>query len=631
MEKVNDKIQEKAQKRFVEDLVKEVKADFAERQKNRKSLERSWELNMNFLSGNQYCDVNSAGDLEEEESRFFWQSRKVYNHIAPTIDTRCAKLARVRPELSVRANSDEDGDLKTAKLSANILKSTYQKIGLDKIIQQGTMWCEVCGSVFYKISWDDNAGKKVGVIEGKPVYEGEIKVSVCPSFEIFPDSLSCENIDNLTSLIHAKALPVTEIERLYGLKVAGRDIDEFTLSPYSMPKHDNYGYQDYTKTVKRAHEIVIEKYENPTVEFPNGRLIIVVGDNLVYYGGLPYVNGERSKRIIPFVKQNSIDLCGSFFGASVIDRMIPIQRAYNAVKNRKHEFLNRLSMGVMTVEDGSIDTDELADEGLCPGKILVYRQGATPPKMMDCGEIPSELKDEEDKLINEFVLISGISEVSRTSTNPTNVTSGTGLQLLIEQDDARLSTTADNVRNALKDIAKQILRLYKQFATDLRMAKMTGEGKGVQLYYFKNSDISSDDVMFDTENELNNTPAQKRSMIHEIYNMGLLNDENGKLSDSMRLKILESLGFGSLDNSRGVSALHITKAEKENIKMLKEKQAVDFYDDHTLHINEHTRFLLSSEFEKYNDTDKKQNYIEHLKAHKKYLTPEEFKVASENE
>ena len=34
------------------------------------------------------------------------------------------------------------------------------------------------------------------------------------------------------------------------------------------------------------------------------------------------------------------------------------------IKNRKHEFLNRISMGVLTVEDGSVDLDNLSEAGL---------------------------------------------------------------------------------------------------------------------------------------------------------------------------------------------------------------------------------------------------------------------------
>ena len=44
-------------------LVREVTEKFAERQKQRRMLERGWELNMNFLSGNQYVGITPAGEL----------------------------------------------------------------------------------------------------------------------------------------------------------------------------------------------------------------------------------------------------------------------------------------------------------------------------------------------------------------------------------------------------------------------------------------------------------------------------------------------------------------------------------------------------------------------------------------
>ena len=160
-------------------------------------------------------------------------------------------------------------------------------------------------------------------------------------------------------------------------------------------------------TVIKDAEILIERYTRPTAAYPNGKLEIVAGEKLLYAGELPYVNGERGERTFPFVKQDCLRLPGAFFASSVVDRLIPVQRAYNAVRNRKHEFLNRLSMGVLTVEDGSVDTDELSEEGLLPGKILVYRQGGKAPEMLDCGNVPSEFKDEEEWLEKEFALLYG--------------------------------------------------------------------------------------------------------------------------------------------------------------------------------------------------------------------------------
>lgn len=65
----------------------------------------------------------------------------------------------------------------------------------------------------------------------------------------------------------------------------------------------------------------------------------------------------------------------------LVDRLIPCQRSYNALKGRYAEYVNRLSVGVVVAEDGSVDTDALAEEGLVPGKVIIYRQGSMPPKI----------------------------------------------------------------------------------------------------------------------------------------------------------------------------------------------------------------------------------------------------------
>lgn len=112
--------------------------------------------------------------------------------------------------------------------------------------------------------------------------------------------------------------------------------------------------------------LVTEYYEMPSAEYKNGRLLITCGDMLLYEGELPYQTGENGERRAPFVRQVSLSRPGCFWGMSIIERCIPIQRAYNAVKNRKHEFLNRAAVGVLAVEEGSVDLENLELEGLAP-------------------------------------------------------------------------------------------------------------------------------------------------------------------------------------------------------------------------------------------------------------------------
>ncbi len=88
--------------KFYEDLVKEVKDDFERRREERRSYELQWRLNMNFLMGNQYCEISPRGDVEDVGKQYFWQEREVFNHIAPIVETRLAKLGRVKASISVR-------------------------------------------------------------------------------------------------------------------------------------------------------------------------------------------------------------------------------------------------------------------------------------------------------------------------------------------------------------------------------------------------------------------------------------------------------------------------------------------------------------------------------------------------
>lgn len=612
---------EEALRRREEKIVRDVTEDFERRREERRLAESGWLLNLNFLSGNQYCDVSPLGGVVEEDRRFYWQARRVFNHIAPLVDARIAKIEKWKPTLRVRAFSDEEGDVKAAKLATGVLQYAQNRIGFSDTVSKAIAWAEACGSAFYKVAWDEQGGKKVGLREdGSAVFEGEVSVTALSPFEIYPDTLHAEGIEELRSVIHAKAVSTDFVYDQFGVEVHGAKLDDEALTGYYVP---TAGRQPLVSGARSAEiedgVILIERYTRPTPEEPQGRLEIVAGNKLLYEGALPYRNGERGERVFPFVKQDCMKLPGSFFGVSVIDRMIPVQRAYNAVRNRKHEFLNRASMGVLTVEDGSVDADELTEDGLSPGKVLVYRQGGKPPEMLDCGNVPSEFAAEEEWLEKEFSLISGVSDLTTNST-PTRVTSATGLQLLLSQDESRLSATLGSVERAMREVGRQILRLYRQFAGSARLMTLTGENKKTQVYYFNSADLAVSDVQFETQEAV--STEEKRNTLLRLYEAGVLTDEDGKITPENKNRILEAFGYGTYENARDISALHIAKAGEENLEMKEADVAVDEYDDHALHEVEHVRYLLSAEYKKTKDAAVKERIVKHIAAHKEAMKKE---------
>lgn len=221
-------------------------------------------------------------------------------------------------------------------------------------------------------------------------------ITVCSPFEIYPDKLDVSNLNEIGSIIHAK---------------------------------------------KVNNELVIEKWSRD-------RLTIVRDQSLIYDGALPYP--------FPFVRGTSELVAGQFFGKSVVDRVIPVQRAYNAIKNRRAEFMSRMACGVVAVEDGSVDIDSLEIDGLCPGKIIVYQQGYREPKFMEAGIIPDELTKEEDRLLAEFNTISCGGDLITNLASRASVGEGT-LNIYNELAKRQLRRPIQSIEDVYEQVGQKIL------------------------------------------------------------------------------------------------------------------------------------------------------------------------------
>lgn len=611
-----------------EALVKSVIDDFNARAEARKPFETQWQMNMNFYMGNQFCNIGYGGNLEDQDKQFYWEERQIFNHIAPLVEVRLAKLAQIKPKATVLPSSNDERDVYAAKVSKKILDSISAKLNLSQKISEAMQWSEICGTAFYKVTWNPALGQVVAMENGEPIRSGEVEISVCSPFEIYPDSFTSSDIDKCQSIIHARAISAKQVKSIYGIEVEGSDINVFSLSSTSV----GFGGLGYSSSapkicqgVKTDSVLVIERYEKPTKEHKNGRLTIVVGGKLFFDGDLPYAVGKDGARDFPFIRQNSLGQIGSFWGGSIVDRLIPIQRAYNGVKNRKLEFLNRLTMGVLKVEDGSIDVDNLEDEGLCPGRILVYRQGSSAPEFLEGENLSSDFEKEEEVLLDEFESVSGVMEIYNSDTISANI-SGVALELMLQQDELRLKTSTDEIKHCVKMISQFILRLYKQFALIPRLARIVGDRGEVEMFYFNSSDISSDDIELETENELGESLTSRREMVFDLLNAGLLQDEDGKISTRMKVKVLELLGLGIWENAQDQNELHLKKADNENLAMLSGKDAkVLEIDQHSLHIDRHIAFMLSGDYEEKSllDPTLEERFLQHIRQHKKLLKEED--------
>lgn len=609
----------------IQRFASQIRDELRRRAEERRPYELSWMLNQNFVNGNQYCDIFfENGEVADLPLTSDNEQRVVYNQIAPITDIRLSKMARVRPGPIVRPMTNDTRDIVAAKVSGRILKAAQVEQDMAEKADEMNIWSEYSGGVLMKSIWDPYEGNYLGSVDGQGVFEGDISTLVVPYFEFYPSNQNEPDLQKMDSIIHAKPYSVREIKNRWGIDVEGRILDVFSMQ-HSGIMAGGMGYNYSNMTVFREKlqdsELVIEYYEKPSRLFPQGRHAIVIGEYCAYIGVLKFRVGKHFRLGYPFTHQRCLRRPGVFWGISVVERCIPIQRDYNATQNMIDEYMARMTIGNLVVAEGSLVNEDQLDSGIVPGQILVVKPGFDPPKWMAPEEVPPTLPQRIADLRQEFIIISGVSEMARSSQTPAAISSGNALEVLKEEDDTRLSLTAENIRNFYKETWKQWLRLYKQFATESRVSRVVGDDLGeIYTFVWDQNDITSDDVTVDTVNEMINTPAQRKQNALELFQAGFFNDpDTGVPTREGRAKVLEIFELGNTERMVDLDELQMANAQRENlIGVQRGELRVEDFDNHSLHQAEHMRFVLGSEFKDLRQRDPiaAQKLLDHLAEHK---------------
>lgn len=621
---------------YKEDIIQKVKEDLEKRKTERQILEQQWTLNANFLVGNQYCEINiDRGDIEQLEPVFDWLERETFNQIAPLIETRTANLRKINHMMKVEPATNELDDYAKAEISTSILQHTQKVTDFESKKNTAINWSELTGNCFWLSWWDKDKGNKLAVEtiididengeEKKQeiaYYEGDIDYGLITPYELYPESIFKQTVEAQRSIILEQVKTVDDIYDLYGIKVEGTNVETFELTPVG--SGGGFGYENTTVTIGHRTidnaEKVITYFEKPSKHTPNGKMIIIVGeDELVYYGDLPYSR-------IPIVQSVCIEVAGQFFGKSAIERMIPIQRAYNGCVNRIHEYIKHIAIGSYITEEGSIDIEEYEQNGQAPGAMLVYKQGSNPPTPIPNGNLPAEIMQERYNLKQDMEYAAGVSQLMVYGQAPSGVTSGKALDNLMEIDNTRLSLTGENNRNAVRKLAILWLEIYKKYATTRRVLNYVGTNNIGKAIVWSNEDINSYDVDYVTENELLFSEEMQKQSFFDLFNMGMYTEKDGSIPTRVKIRAKQLVKAGNFTDLVGIDELQIQAAQRENVffenGVIPE---VSDFDEHEIHIEEHLRYVLQMDFQLLKN--KKPEYAQalenHLRQHKEIVAMQE--------
>ena len=623
---------------YKDNLIGMIEDKLSEAKKERHPWELQWELNANFLVGNQFVDINTySGKIEEYAKAHEYEEREVYNQIEPLVETRIANLEQITYAMTVKPATDELVDIQKARVATALLRHHQTVTNFNDKMHSGISLMELCGTAFFMSWWDTAKGEYVGKqtievvgdngveIREAPVFGGDIDYGVITPYEVYPESCYKEKICDQRYIILEQVLSVGEIYDRYGIKVEGADIDTFSVCP--TPNLGGYGYEatimgnGHVSTPDAAK--LVTYFEKPSRDYPGGRMVVYCRgqdpNKLIYYGVLP--GGEY-----PLVAIKAKIVSGRFFGRSVIESLIPLQRKYNGVKNRIMNYIHTIVTNGYIAVEGSIDTNEYEENGSAPGAILTYKQGFSAPIPKQNVSLPQTVHQTYQDLRTEMEYVAGVSQLMVSGNPRSGVDSGVAMQTLRDIDNTRMALTGNNIRDGVLELAKQWISLMRRNVTGQRACMAVGANDIGDVISWTAEDLNSYDIEYITENELVLSPEAKKASFIEAFNMGAFVDDTGRIDRRTRRKLAEAMDIRDFSDVVGNSELQEKYAGRENAFAKKGiMPVVKEYDDHEIHVDEHMRFVLQAEFLKYekdNPTLAKQ-FIAHINEHKQVIAQNE--------
>lgn len=580
---------------FEKQLILWTKEKYRQIKMARRTIERQWYTNLAFYFGKQNIAIattnaSSVGFRLNVPKAPPWRVRLVVNKIRPIIRTELAKIVSQKPRFYVVPASTEDEDLTSARVGEQIFDSVYSDKRIKVIIRRAEWWASICGTGFIKDYWDSEKPDLVNNMKG------DFCIEPSTPFHIFVPDFDTEEIEDQPYVMHVTTKSVEWVRATYpqlkGIAADTTATDDILSDSFmGMIGARSPG----SRNAVLCYEVWIKPKGHP--QFPNGGMFQVIGDRIVYFSHqFPYKHGEY-----PFSKLEHIP-SGKFYGSSVIEDLIPLQREYNRTRSQIIENKNRMAKLQLMAPRGSIEAQKITSE---PGQVIFYTPGFAPPTPLQLQNLPPYVQNEIAQLQQDMDDISGQHDISRGQ-NPAQVTAATALSYLQEQDDTKLSGTIESLEAGIEKVGRHILSYVSQFWNEARVVRVVGRDQAFDAHVYKSADLGgNNDVRVESGSALPTSKAAKQAFLMDLIKLGGIQVQDA----------LQVLDIGGIEKVYEDYLVDVRQAQRENLKLASGVTVPpNDYDNHQVHIVTHNKFRKSQQFETLS-TKSKQDFQEHVELH----------------
>lgn len=532
-------------------LVDWAKSEYRKMKSSMDQQRSLWYLNHAFYRGRQYNDVVGGKFLPIPDTGK--QPRLTVNRIEPVVRTEMARMLAQDPTAEFIPGSSENSDIETAKAAEAVYLHVRRAKKLKDKNRGSAFWTSVCGIGYIKTFWDGTAEVLGADENGREVpVKGEVDYQVVLPFNILiPDDTQID-IEDQPFVFNAYTKPLSWVNQRWGSMFKDGAAIATVNTETELVDSARLNGGRIARDAKPDSCLVIEAWIKPGAlrDLPKGGMLTIVNNDTIVQAvldGFPYAHGEY-----PFAKYDSIPT-GSYFSASVVESLIPLQRELNRNRSRRTDIANKAVQPGLMYDRGSMNPSKVTNR---TGEMIEVMPGSRWPVPKPTPTIPPFMFQEEQEIITDIEDLSGQHQISKGSA-PSGVTAATAIQYLSEQDNSYMSTVFDSIESAQEKIARQTVGLFIQYADVPRMIKVAGKNNAQSVKLLKGADLKGQtDITVEAGSSMPTSRAAYVAQVTDFMTRGLVDPQMG-------LKMLGLPGFSAYYDLMDLDENH---ALRENIK-----------------------------------------------------------------
>lgn len=610
-------------------FIEKLRVIYEEGDKERKRMQTEWDACdqvyqgvSSTLSAQGGVDASAVAMLVGNNSRQGEQSLTLES----TKLVKCnlflhGKLCIADPVVTTRPYNSDYKNKQTAQLAQIVIEHIKQNTELQEVLERGTyLNAATRGTGILKLGWNPDAGKIVSAPSRENpnaaiVCEGDYELkSISPKFLILdPQATSC---DNAVCAIEDVVMSIDDAKFAFDEKYHPSLID-YMKTAQNIEKLSEFGFKDLDAESVRT--LVVHEYTE--VGKPWNAML---GRRTRYIDAkAPKILDDKENpydhKKLPYHWLTDIDVDNSKYGMSRNVYAIPLQESLNQFMTQVMSNIElHGNIRILTPEGGNNDD---ASSNSPYDEITYNPATGAKSELLKPTVVTNDIWKLSDLIRGEMDALFGMGEFSQGQI-PRELSSY-AVQLAIEADDKYRIRLFNKKKLFVKRVYEMLLEITKQFVTEPRMLRISGQENFFKSKYFSGQELIGEyGIYCDFGMYIPIDPGARKQQILELVKSGAFEKAGGNFK-----KLLSILVDGDMMDVYDMFMQAKRRQDDEITRMIDGEEApVEKWHEHESHMEALVEFMQTAFFETLPPETKKAIWA-HYELHEKEVAQLAAKAA----